>query len=564
MPDLELSLQGQDLGHLKIIAMLWGIDFHTPDAKVGLPHLVRFLLDVELMTEVIDGLPEKAKQALIDLVRHEGKIPWALFVRRYGTVREMGAARRDRERPFLDSNTNITEALWYRGFLARTFFDTPQGPEEFAYIPDDLLSLMANESSMEDIQSLGRPATSAEKIHTIPATDWLLDDSCTLLAGLRLNLPLDTLDEYLICARVSSAPLNAFNLKSLLASAGLINEDGKPNPNFAQKLLKTGRGEALVALVHAWLQSPAFNELRMLSGIKSEGEWKNDPLMARRAVLDFLSRVPGWSPGGKEAVYWSLGSFVTSIHQKFPDFQRPAGDYDSWYLIDANSGEYLRGVDHWDEVDGEIIRFMIAGPLHWLGIVDLGFDAVPTVADRLIPTSFRISHWAPNLLSLTPPSGITIEDEKLIVESNGMIKAKRLVPRTIRYQIARFSDWGEVSSGVYRYQLTPESLQKAQEQGLNVNQLIQLLMREAITVPPKLVNALSRWEEHGSEARIESITILRVKNPEILAKLRQSKASRFLGEQLGPTAVAIHSGAGKKVAAVLAEWGYLSEIKLER
>ena len=59
------------------------------------------------------------------------------------------------------------------------------------------------------------------------------------------------------------------------------------------------------------------------------------------------------------------------------------------------------------------------------------------------------------------------------------------------------------------------------------------------------------------------MTILRVKNPEILKKLRHSKASRFLAEPLGPTTVIVYPGAAKKIAAILAEWGYLTEIKLE-
>ncbi len=33
--------------------------------------------------------------------------------------------------------------LFYRGFLAKAFFDTDKGAQEFAYIPDDLLELIS-------------------------------------------------------------------------------------------------------------------------------------------------------------------------------------------------------------------------------------------------------------------------------------------------------------------------------------------------------------------------------------------------------------------------------------
>jgi hypothetical protein len=154
MPDLVQSLQGRDLGHLRIIAEHWGLDFSAPDARVGLQRLAALLIDKELLLEVIEALPEGARRALQDLRQNEGRLSWALFTRRYGAVREMGAARRDRERPYLNQLACATEALWYRGLVARAFFDTPAGPEEFAYIPDDLFELMPQDEEPSGVQSL--------------------------------------------------------------------------------------------------------------------------------------------------------------------------------------------------------------------------------------------------------------------------------------------------------------------------------------------------------------------------------------------------------------------------
>ena len=54
--------------------------------------------------------------------------------------------------------------------------------------------------------------------------------------------------------------------------------------------------------------------------------------------------------------------------------------------------------------------------------------------------------------------------------------------------------------------------------------------------------------------------MLRLSSPEILQALRSSRAARFLGETLGPAAVAVKPNAGEKVLAVLAELGYLGEM----
>ncbi len=53
----------------------------------------------------------------------------------------MGAGKRDREHPHLKP-ASTSEVLFYRALIARAFFDTDKGPQEFAYIPDDLFELI--------------------------------------------------------------------------------------------------------------------------------------------------------------------------------------------------------------------------------------------------------------------------------------------------------------------------------------------------------------------------------------------------------------------------------------
>ena len=130
------------------------------------------------------------------------------------------------------------------------------------------------------------------------------------------------------------------------------------------------------------MHSPDFNDLRLVPGLEFEGEWRNDPLQACYAVLEILTDVP-------RNTWWSLGAFIERIKEAEPDFQRPAGDYESWYIRRHESGEFLRGFESWDAIEGALIRFMITGPLHWLGIVDL----VASGENRPV-SAFRFSRWA--------------------------------------------------------------------------------------------------------------------------------------------------------------------------
>jgi hypothetical protein len=344
-------------------------------------------------------------------------------------------------------------------------------------------------------------------------------------------------------------PLPAAALQALLAAAGLLDAAALPQPEPARQFLEAGRGEALARLGRAWLESADFNELRLLPGLSAEGDWQNDPRKARQAVLGFLSGIP---PG----TWWSLPAFVAAIKQQQPDFQRPYGNYDTWHLRDTRSGDFLRGFEHWDEVDGALVRFIVFGPLHWLGILDLAAPA----ADGPV-TAFRWSSWAEALLRGESPAGLPAEQAALKARSDARLVAPRLLPRLARYQLARFSEWEKEDDQAYTYCLTPASLGRARQQGLTTSHLLGLLRRHAEAVPPALAKALERWDQQGSAARLETLLVLRVSSPEVLQALRSSRAARFLGEPLGPAAIAIKPGAAEKVLAALAEVGYLGELR---
>ena len=545
MPNLSESLQGRDLGHLRIVAEFWGIELNAPDTRTALPQLAAAMLDAQLAGEIVNDLPEQAQAALQDLKQQGGRIPWALFTRRYGEVREMGVGRRDREQPYLEP-VSAAELLWYYGLLARAFFDIAEGVEEFAYIPNDLLPLLSLRSYQPPVV-LGRAAFHAEYTHTMLASERILDHACTLLAILRSGLPVP--DEFSISPYTFPLPSQA--LQSLLLSGGMIDETLQPVPEAARLFLESPPGEALAGLVSTWKQSQHFNELRLVPGLSSEGSWQNDPLQTRLLLLDLLESIPGGE-------WWNLSSFIAALKQHQPDFQRSGGEYDTWFIRNLETGEFLRGFESWDQVEGAWLVFFVTGPLAWLGLVDLA-SAQPGGA----VTAFRLSAWAGPLLVGKAPDGLPQEAAKLVLRSDAYLHAPRLTPRAVRYQVARFCQWDKETPAGYDYHITPASLVRARQQGLAVQHLLGLLRKSAEAVPPSLVKALERWEAQGSQAQIETLSVLRFYSPEILPALRKSRAARYLGEPLGPAAIAVKPGAEKKVLDILAELGYLGELKPE-
>jgi len=541
MPDLYTSLQKHDLGHIRILAGLWGVELGSNETDAALKELCASLLDPDLLAEIIESLPPEAQAALEALAAKNGRIPWAEFTRRFGDVREMGAGKRDREKPH-QNPASTAEALFYRALLARAFFNTASGAQEFAYIPDDLYKLISHrdaESQREDekvspsprdsvanIEYLGRPASPGEKAHPLPANDFILDDATTLLAALRLGID------------VPGMHISTQAVEQLLKAAKIILKAG-PKPEKVKAFLEAPRHAALQMLTDAWLESETFNELRQLPGLVFEGEWKNQPLVTREFLLNLLEAIP-------EGKWWSLPAFIRDVKAKFPDFQRSAGDYDSWFIKRAADGEYLRGFAYWDQVDGALIKYFITDVLFWLEQVELA-----SPEEGAEPMAFRV---------ISEKSKGRSEDGKLVARSNGQIAMPRFAPRAVRYQVARFCEWNEAKEDEYRYSITPSSLKKAGEQGLKVEHLLSLLAKySAGGIPPVLVKALKRWETNGTEARVQTQVVLRVSRPEVLEELRKSKAARFLGEMLGPTTVVLKEGAQSKVLVALAELGLLAE-----
>ena len=547
MPELIQSLLKQDIGHLRILAEFWGVELESISADEAREELSASLLDADLVVELIDSLSPQADSAIRALVDKGGRIPWPVFTRKYGEIREMGAARRDRERPHLKP-ASTAESLFYRGLLARAFFDDEKGPQEFAYIPDDLLELLYtifDEEAQEPVEAiegtpgdlmpaseaLGRPASPGEKGKEIPANDFILDDATTFLAALRMGRTLES------TSSLVSSQEQVPALQSLLNSAKLIKKD-VPQAEAVKTFLECPRSEALKTLQDAWIESDKFNELFLMPELICEGEWRNNPQETREFLLNLLEAVP-------EEKWWSLNAFVRDIKQKYADFQRPAGDYDSWFIKRKSDGQYLRGFSSWDEVDGALVKYFITDILHWLGQVDL------SVADGSSErTAFRI----------TSIDRGKEERGKISVSSNGRISIPRTAPRVVRYQISRFCEWDEPKEDIYRYRISPNSLAKAKEQGLKVEHLLVLLTRHMEAgIPPSLVKALKRWEANGTEARLQTQVILKVSKPEVLEEMRKSKAAKFLGEVLSPTTVIVKSGAIRKVMEALTELGLLTE-----
>jgi hypothetical protein len=544
MPELNQIFNPDDPGFLRLVAEFWGVEELDKNFEDLLSQLKVLIENKEILSEALDTLPQPAKEALHALAVKSGKMPWADFSHQFGSIREMGAGRRDRIHPYLDPET-ISETLFYKGFLGKVFLDEKPEPREFVFIPDEIL--IALQKTDPEIMNLpGQPVQSGKIHHSVLANDLILQDACTLLTAFRLGLPETEIHTLPLTIETKS-------LRELLKGSGMIDEQNKVQSNPVKTFLEMPRSKAISKLTNFWRTSAGFVDLYMVNNLLFEKKCPYDPISVKEQVLEVLTQVPS-------NTWWDLHSFIEFFHSQHPNFLRPSGDFESWFIREKDTGQYLQGFEAWYRIEGRLIEFMVTKPLHWLGFLDLGFSS-----QERGPSSFRLSRWWSDLYTNKGLSFPDLNPEDVFLNSRGKVTLPLSSSLAVRYQIGRFTQLIEKNPHVYSYQLTNESLKNAKRQGLKTRQLIKIIQNHSSApFPPVLLRALQNWESSGPQAHFDSLKVVRFSNPSIVDILLKSKAAKFIRESLNPTTLAFEPGGEKIIKSVLLEAGYFSEDEKEK
>ncbi len=548
MYDIARALSDHDLPTLRIIGEWYELDLTGFQKTACIETLADALSNID-MPEEITYLPPEESTAFLALVEAGGRIPVAKYERNHGTVRQMGPGRMERDEPWLDP-VSPAEALWYRGFLYRGFDDNDESNlEEYYFLPNELKEHFPSDEVTvnPDEGDVGLPQLAFTAPETIlAASNNAIDDLTALLAAAQIE-PLieDQLARINKCllnddpARLSLLYTLAWELELLRPT----NQGAKPTRKVVE-WLQLNREDRVRDLQDEWIRS-SWSELFHTPGIECEaGSWEHDPQLARRTLLDFLPRDLNW---------YRLADLIYAIKEREPDFQRPGSNYDTWYIRDKRSGEYLAGFRSWDLVEGNQLAYTVRCPLSWLGLVDLAYQS--TGEDTL----FRIT---PTTLSWL--SGQSVESESISIPIVIRDDASIVVPFNAnsyhRFQVARIANAElPIEGKPFEYQLTPSSLERARQQGIEPQRVLKFL-KEASgrPVPASTSRAIERWGEFGTEGRLEKVVVLRVRDREILDKLRSNpKTQPYISETLGELAVAVREGDKDQLRSAAAQLGLL-------
>ena len=552
MRTLRQCLFDCDLTLLRVIAVRWSVELPTNRHDDAVDILTLSLSDRAAQAELWSSLPEVERRAMSILLSVGGSLPTGTFTRRFGDIRPMGSGRMERERPW-ESPVGVAEALWYRGLTFKAFDQGPGGMQEVIFVPSEL-EAMVEDSEMPPEKIVPVPAPQTHK----PTGAQLADDVCSFLAYIHATAvhaaPGQSLPER--HARTLARQLRDWDsirldlLIHLAAQLSLVKPDTtplRPDPQAATAWLQSHTFRQLRTLFEGWRDSVTWNDLWHVPSLRCEdtGSWHNDPLSTRRTALDLLAKL---EPGA----WYRVEDFVAAIREASPDFQRPGGDYDTWYIRDAATNQYLKGFESWDQVEGALLRLLVGGPLQWLGLVELSADGAAFCVTG-------IGYW---VLGQRDAPALN-EDSIFVVQEHGQV-AVSAVRRYDRFQLARVAEW--VASGeTYTYRITPSSLERAKAQRIMPERIIEFLERTSgASMPELLAGALRRWGTRGTEAWAQQTVVLRVARPELLDQIVESPQTRkYIRETVSSTVVVVALDDWQDLNAALLELGILTESSIE-
>ncbi len=565
---------------LPVFAQAWGMK------EVGLTGdklkkaILAVMLDPARAEAVWDSLDDHAHGAMQMLNGGGGQMPEKQFERLFGEIHEMGSDGIAQEKP-LQRPKSTADALYYRGLIHKAYENASTGTRTIIFIPDDLRAVLPlRKTSYDNVKDMPPEADEAAWMAAAegmegavdipvledvtdprPADTSLVDDMATLLAYVRiLNPLLDggylSADDMTQLERGLIVPdrRRLYFLTALALAAGLIDvHQGRalPHRTAAQPWLSAPRHEQVRQLVEAWRQTRYIIDLAFVPGLRPDMEAGDlaqyDAAAVREVIIDMMASLlpqEGW---------WPRSIFIEAVHDENADFQRPNGDFNSWYIRGAD-GEYLNGYESWHEVEGAMLEYLLTGPFHWLGLVDLAENAGRFTAYGL--AFLKLKKWP------TPPD----QPEKVEIAADGTIYVSRRASRMDRYTVSRMTSWLSppgAGESRYTYKLDGGSVEKAAAQGINAAQISGTLTNlSGAPLPPNVARLLERWRGGASASvTFERLLVLRTTSPEVLDQVYNDPAlRRYLGARLGEMAVIIRGDQADPLRAALAELGIQAEL----
>jgi hypothetical protein len=312
----------------------------------------------------------------------------------------------------------------------------------------------------------------------------------------------------------------------------------------------------------AYLDTAAWNELRIPKttyGSDHRNPAPRELPRARRVIVEHLKTrgAAGWVALADLLQDIRLGDYEFLFPRQRQSPTYSGYDYGSPYHSSNNPyniaySDVRDETSGWDVVEGAIITHTVTGPLHWLGLIDVGFDGDAPIAYRLT----GMGAW---LLGLGAEIKIANEGGRVVVQPNFQIVAMEPIAEQVLMALDEFTQF-EGGDRALTYRLTRESVYRAQRANWDAARIVTFLEDATrMPLPQNVKRSLEEWQTLH-----ERITIRRgvaLVQTEDGATLDELFAIEPLAPQLGRRAsadVVLARAGASAVQGALREAGWLA------
>ncbi|MDR7476062.1 MAG: helicase-associated domain-containing protein, partial [Armatimonadota bacterium] len=430
-----------------------------------------------------------------------------------------------------------------------------QGLEGWDYDPDELLQ--AKESG---------------KLSAYPAPTLTIPPP-------RYSLPDETIRRL---APVAGGEARLEFIFSLLVAAGVF-QPGSPVtvwPEVKTRFLSQDELAQRAILARAYFQMPNWSELweilrgqpatplrlkRALDRLYLKPErLRTDLVRFRQLVLRALASLPDGRWVTLEDLFHLMRIVWPRFDQTVWQTYRYAQDTGSWFLTLAGSDKPLDPADerHWQLAQGNFIRTVISGPLHWLGLADLSFSDGKLAAFRLhgladlywdrVETPPAPRHVAAPIQTTPPEEAVRTEHHTIRVRPSAIpAQAHSLLDKIARLETA--------AADLFVYRLDPQATHEAFEAGVALSEILDDWGKWMPIPMPEAIRAqLTEWWQAYGRVRIyEDLTVIEFGDDYALAEMKAvTSLAEHLIAEISPRLVIVPRQAVASLVAELEAAGY--------
>lgn len=303
-----------------------------------------------------------------------------------------------------------------------------------------------------------------------------------------------------------------------------------------------------------WRDETFWNELRHLRGITVQSGYTSDLSLivtARNKMLAHLSKLPTQEWVSLERLvnrlrmtdYEFLFSRDVPSQRRYYGYGYYSSDYDTPYSAYRNPlgwqfSPIKDEAQGWEMVEAQFIRGIVTGPMHWLGLVDLGY-AGQTNEDgaALRSVAYRVTEIGAWILGLGSSPQIPAAEGRVVVQPNFQIFALDPISDHVLASLDQFAERVNAERAI-EYKLTRQSLYAGQQKGWTAKRVTEYLEETGgAPLPQNVARTLEEWEALHRRIVIHRRTALaQTVTPKVMDKLLADETlATHVSRRLTPT-----------------------------